>query len=215
MTNLQQILKKQEEEFDDKYLPKDNGDGTYSQNKYVFPSGAFAQEIKDFIRFYNTKIIAALCPEIKKNKLELEPSNFRVNSKGWKETELGYSQNPKGDIYEILKGDYKGEQLFTWDAAMRETKKAGQRMPTMEEWKEMFKDERIPNFPMVGYRGSSSAALYGQGSYGACWSSSPNGTYAYNLYFSASGVKPAEDDYRADGFSVRCFEEKKRKKSKK
>lgn len=60
---LKEILKKQEEEFDEKYLPKDNGDGTYSTNKYVFPSGSFAKDVKSFIQSYNHKIIKAVTEE--------------------------------------------------------------------------------------------------------------------------------------------------------
>ncbi len=62
---------------------------------------------------------------------QFEDHNFKVNSKGWKKIKVdgeSYLENPEGDIWEILEGKAKGEQLFTYDATMRETKKAGKRI---------------------------------------------------------------------------------------
>lgn len=68
-----------------------------------------------------------------KKKL-IEDHNFKVISIGWKKIIVDneeYLVNPEGDIWEINEGEFKGEQFFTWDAAMRETKKAGKEIPTM------------------------------------------------------------------------------------
>ena len=60
--------------------------------------------------------------------LELEDHNFRVNSDGWQKfTDDGqdYLVNPEGDVWELINhedSELNGEQLFTWDAAMREAK---------------------------------------------------------------------------------------------
>jgi len=71
-------------------------------------------------------------PEAESKKLEIEEQNFRVDSRGWKKIfycnkEYKFIENPEGDIWEIIdpNPELDGEQLFTWDAAMRETKKAG------------------------------------------------------------------------------------------
>lgn len=84
------------------------------------------------------KVIAAAKLEISRlETFQLEARNFRVNSRGWKKIVVdnqNYLQNPDEDIWEILDGKCKGEQLFTWDAAMRETAKAGKRMPNYDEW---------------------------------------------------------------------------------
>ncbi len=87
------------------------------------------EELKNFVE------------EIDKQTIQLEDDNFRVDSEGWKKKTVDGGvvlENPKGDIWEILGGEYNGEQLFTWDAAMRETKKAGKKMPTKEQFGETF-----------------------------------------------------------------------------
>lgn len=145
-------------------------------------------------------------------KLSLEPANFRVNSKGWKRRKqngVTFKVNPEGDITEYVSGvrkDLKGEQLFTWDAAMRETKKAGKRMPTDEEFNELEK-ELLTCCVFPGYR-DTVGAFYIRGSNTYFWSSSESGTYAWRRYLS-SGLSTV---YRgthsgAVGFSVRCLKD--------
>ena len=75
---------------------------------------------------------------------ELEKENFRIDSTNRKEITspngVKVKENPEGDVREYLEGDYKGEQLFTWDeivdwkiikewSATREVKKAGKKLP--------------------------------------------------------------------------------------
>ena len=63
-------------------------------------------------------------------------------------------------------------------------------------------------YPASGYRNSSGGRLYNVGYYGFYWSVSPDGKYAYCLYFSNYGrVYPASDYDRAYGQSVRCIKE--------
>jgi len=59
--------------------------------------------------------------------------------------------------------------------------------------------------PYAGNRGRNNGAFNLGGSYGYYWSSSPNGTSVYHLYFSSSNIFPSNIYYRAYGFSVRCF----------
>ena len=91
----------------------------------------------------------------------------------------------------------------------------GFRLPTQTEWA-MESSHFSPytsvgafasalKLPLAGYRGYSSAGLNSQGSIGYYWSSSPNGTNAFYLYFDSGGVTPSNTNSRADGFSVRCL----------
>lgn len=67
----------------------------------------------------------------------LERQNFRIDSSGWPESVIDGARVavcPQGDVAEILEGKFAGEQFYTWEAAMRETSKAGKRMPTKEQW---------------------------------------------------------------------------------
>jgi len=61
--------------------------------------------------------------------------------------------------------------------------------------------------PAAGNRDGSSGSLYRTGSDGYYWSSTPNGTYAYYMYFNSGdfyrGVNPI-----ASGFSLRCVADK-------
>ena len=55
--------------------------------------------------------------------------------------------------------------------------------------------------PAAGNR--SGTSVYGFGSSGSYWSSSPNGSYADQVYFISSYLDPAYHPYRYYGFSVR------------
>lgn len=156
----------------------------------------------------------------------LEPENFRIDSTGWEEKTLDdgtrVKTNPEGDVTELLDGEFAGEQHFSQNAALRETAKAGKRMPTIGEWSEMIRS-RYPDvdpegglqdapgiaeafgLPLAGYRLYSSAAYNNQSTFGYYWSASPNGTYGYLVYLSASQVVPASNFNRTNGFSVRCI----------
>jgi len=56
-----------------------------------------------------------------------------------------------------------------------------------------------------GNRDYSSAGLNNLGGNGNYWSSSPNGVNAYNPNFNSTAVNPANNNNRANGFSVRCI----------
>lgn len=65
-------------------------------------------------------------------------------------------------------------------------------------------------YPAVGYRYYDSGALRYVGSYGYCWSASPNPSdsyYAYYLHFYNNYVCPACHYNRGNGQSVRCVRE--------
>jgi uncharacterized protein (TIGR02145 family) len=63
-------------------------------------------------------------------------------------------------------------------------------------------------YPASGYRSGYRGALADVGGSGYYWSASPISYYAYYLYFYSSGnVNPSYDDFRADGYSVRCLQE--------
>ena len=63
-------------------------------------------------------------------------------------------------------------------------------------------------YPASGYRDVNGWALGGVGNYGNYWSVTPDGYYAYKLYFDSGGnVRPPHNSIRAYGFSVRCLQE--------
>jgi hypothetical protein len=154
-------------------------------------------------------------------KLELEQHNFKINSTGWTKkhddwSEIDYLENPKGDVWEIDSGEFKGEQLFTWGAAMRETKIAGKRIPTDKEWSELLKNKNdIPNLKIAGYRDTDGTFL-NLGSHAYFWSSSPSDTSAWNRYLN-SGYETVNRglDSKAYGFSCRCIKENNQKRDSK
>ena len=55
--------------------------------------------------------------------------------------------------------------------------------------------------PAAGYRDGSSVNL--PGTYGYCWSATPNGDYAYRVRFTSGTLDPANSSYRDAGYSVR------------
>jgi uncharacterized protein (TIGR02145 family) len=66
-------------------------------------------------------------------------------------------------------------------------------------------------YPASGYLNCVSGALDAVGSYGYCWSATPNPSYYYNayyLYFNGDGyVSPSNENSRSYGLSVRCLKE--------
>ena len=63
-------------------------------------------------------------------------------------------------------------------------------------------------YPASGYSNSSDGGLSSVGNCVFFWSASPYSSTAYNLFFNSSGyVNPWSRSYRADGCSVRCFQE--------
>ncbi len=149
-------------------------------------------------------------------KLEFEEHNFRIDSTGWvkKTDENGqdYLQNPEGDVWELINCEYpelNGEQLFTWDAMMRETK--GKRVPTDEEFDIMLKEkDDMPNVKYTGNRSYDGSSFNGLGVYLDWWSSSQSSTadsWRRGLYRDYSDVYRGMND-KLHGFSVRCIKNK-------
>jgi len=164
------------------------------------------------------EIIASLQPgevrlrEYIKKPLELEEHNFKINSDGWKKITVDgkkYLENPKKDIWEILEREYRGEQLFTYDAMMRETKKRGKIVPTDNELSELLEiKEDLRNAVLPGRRGTSTA-FYGFGSHLNLWSSTPSGSSdAWNRSIDTSDSTVLRYAIsRGYGFSVRCLKD--------
>jgi len=79
-----------------------------------------------------------------------------------------------------MTGDCRGEQLFTWEAAIRETAKVGKRMPTKDEWRDLKNKREMPicdkfsdpfiHFPYPGYR-FPDGSFGSRGGFAIFWSS--------------------------------------------
>ncbi len=146
-----------------------------------------------------------------KKTIQLEDHNFRVDSDGWKKitvNEKEYLESPSADIFEILDGAEKGEQLFTWESAMRETEKAGKRLPTDEEITEVLKTkEDLENITFPGHR-NTDGSFGNQGSHTYIWSSSARGSDAWmRILYSGNSTVYRYTDSQSYGFSVRCVKE--------
>ena len=125
-----------------------------------------------------------------------------------------------------------GHHYYTWQEAMDAATAFGERLPTWQElkalcdlgstWDDELKgrwfggnhnsDHKGSLFlPAAGLRYSNSGELASTSSYGYYWSSSPyyGGTNgAGNLYFYSGNVYPLSSNYRVNGFSVRCVQNK-------
>jgi len=153
---------------------------------------------------------------------ELEEENFRIDSTGWEEKVgndgIRYKINPEGDVTEVLEGLYTGDQHFlTREAALRETEKAGKKMPDNTQWSRIIeegekraKEKDIPLYEelglkLAGYRDWDNGLYDYQGTYGYYWSSTPSTSYSYYAYFGSGGGNIASLNNRGYGFSVRCL----------
>lgn len=61
--------------------------------------------------------------------------------------------------------------------------------------------------PAAGFRRITNGSISVRGTIGGYWSSTENGSGAYNLTFSSSIITPAFNNNRTDGLSVRCIAE--------
>jgi len=157
------------------------------------------------------EIISLLGKEVsdEPKKLKLETENLKINSDGWKKIivdDKKYLENHEQDVWELLDGECKGEQLFTYDAAMRETKKFGKTMPTDEQLGELLKDKSdLENITFPGYR-YTNGSFYLLGSNLHLWSSAPSGSTAWYRFLYTSYSTVHRYAYgKANGFSVRCL----------
>lgn len=138
------------------------------------------------------------------------------------------------DTENLAIGGYEkdGRRYYTWREAMGAVKSVGKRLPTKAELKALYDlgstwdDKRKGRWfggnhnsdhkgslflPAAGLRISNSGELAYTSSCGYYWSSSPyygGNNYASYLYFDSGGVNPLDYGSRANGFSVRCVQNK-------
>jgi uncharacterized protein (TIGR02145 family) len=92
---------------------------------------------------------------------------------------------------------------------MRETQKAGKRVPTDEEFYELLKTkEDINNLVLSGYRDTDGITFNYRGNYADLWSSSSSGSTAYyrRLDWNSAGVYRSLSG-KSYGYSVRCIKD--------
>jgi hypothetical protein len=162
------------------------------------------------------KVFGKSSEEKLEEKLEFEDHNFRIDSTGWRkktdEDGQDYLENPEGDVWELINcedSELNGEQLFTWDAMMRETK--GKRVPTDEEFDIMLKEkDDMPNIKYVGLRSTDGSSFGDLGVLTYWWSSSQSSaTYYWRRYLGRYYSDVDRDtNNKLLGFSVRCIKEK-------
>ena len=118
----------------------------------------------------------------------------------------------------------RNDNLWWWvtwtNAAMQWPAPSGFHVPLNTEWQSVYDiwtalgwwSSDWTNFwialklPFAGLRDYSSSSVGNVGSYGLYWSSTAySADIAYYLFFSSSSLNPQSGDYRALGFSVRCF----------
>jgi len=151
--------------------------------------------------------------ENSEQSLKLEAHNFRVNSDNWKKITVDggeYLENPEKDIWEILNEKARGEQLFTFKAMQRETKKAGKTVPTDEQFTELLKvKEDMPNLVFAGSR-STNGSFNNLSSFGYIWSSSESSVSDawYQYLYSSNTTVYRYALNKTYGFSVRCVKGK-------
>ena len=156
------------------------------------------------------EITSLLQKEEIRKPLELEDYNFKINSDGWKKITVDneeYLENKEGDVWELLSEECRGEQLFTYDAAIRETKKVGKLIPTDDELSELLTEkDDLKNIKYSGYR-VTNASFYSLGSTLDLWSSTPSSaSVAWSRFLDPSYSTVGRGAYnKAVGFSVRCL----------
>ncbi len=148
----------------------------------------------------------------------MDEENLKVDSSEWKEKEIDWIKvkiNTEWDITEYLEWELAGEQLFTWDAAMRESEKQWKRLPLADddnkEFQAIIEKVWVKEFNKLfpGCRDTDGSGFSTRG-YGLfLWSaSSSDEDDAYSIVL----TKGDSSSYRywngkSLGFSVRCFKD--------
>ena len=106
---------------------------------------------------------------------------------------------------------------FTFDSAQEHAKSQWKRVPSKDDWEKYtdflpWSDKNKVNFltqvlwlAFAGLRSWNNAYYGSQSTNADYWSSTPNSTNAYYLYFNASGINPAGNSVRGYAFSLRCL----------
>jgi uncharacterized protein (TIGR02145 family) len=158
-----------------------------------------------------------------------EPGTFAANPE---DSGMFYQWNRKtayaatGDVTDRDSSFPTGTE---WEKA-NDPSPAGFRLPTRQEQESLLDESKVTNewttvngvagmkftdkktgnsifCPAAGYRDDNAGTLNTAGEYGTYWSSTENDSYsAYFLYFDSS-YADMDEEYREDGFSVRCVTE--------
>ncbi|NDK19245.1 hypothetical protein GW819_00200 [Candidatus Gracilibacteria bacterium] len=189
--------------------------------------------IVQFIEQEGDKILASVQSSLVQsqeiNVEDIESEDFRINSEGWRESILQNGAhikiNPEGDVTELLDGDFKGDQYFTQNAAIRETEKAGKILLSNEHWQSVIHsispnisfDEKIQfdisvretlGLKLSGYQHGSAGLYRKQGKKGYYWTSTHTSDFGYYVTVSDLKIEPLNNTDPRHLFLVRCLKKK-------
>lgn len=156
-----------------------------------------------------------------------EPKLFRIDSTEWKEGfyETGarglqatkVKINALRDAIEMLDGSFKGHQFFSQAAALRETAKAGKRMPTMADWYALIRKLEPDVELCAGWQNQAylvrRLALFWEAQEADPWltihssDSSPENGDAHGISLTAVRVQPCSKFYHDTMGLVFCHKE--------
>lgn len=150
-------------------------------------------------------------------EIYMDEENLRVDSRQWKEKEIGGVKvkiNEEWDITEYLEWELAWEQLFTWDAAMRESKKRWKRLALdNSEFQAIIEKVWVKEFNKLfpGYRDTDWSDFWNRDIYLYLWSASSydeDEYFAYLIYIGKDDSYATPDfNSKAFGLSVRCFKD--------
>lgn len=146
----------------------------------------------------------------------LESNNFRVDSSKW-EMQLDllswveYLINPEWDIIE-LKVNWKKEQLFSQEAAIRETQKYSKKLPTKEQleqmsisyWQDWEKLSKELWLQPIGYWDPLKKKYYNDGS-GFYWTMDSNWKLGQCIHFNKNRIWIYPVNNTKNFLPVRCI----------
>ena len=124
------------------------------------------------------------------NKFIIASSTYSYNwlSKTWESTDPGWGQWPCESWYHV-----PTQNEWSW-------------IVTAWQWWSIWSSMQTAlKLPYAGYRNQNNGAFWLVGSFGFYWSSAPNDTNGFSLYFYSSGIAPGSSYDRVRGFSLRCF----------
>ena len=155
----------------------------------------------------------------------LEANNFQIPSNNWKPIVLTSGElakaNPQMDVIELASRTCAGEQLFTYEACMRETKRLGKIVPSVERWNSVIQTaerqcgksgmhagrevRNMLEIRMIGGIDPIDHTLRGSGNEGFFWTNLPHGAFSYYVRFEKTGGIFTARFMRESFYSVRCL----------
>ena len=144
-----------------------------------------------------------------RKNIYMDELNLKVDSDKWEEKEIDWKRvkiNPERDIIEYLDWKLTWEQLFTWRAVMRESKKKWKRLPDDKEFQAIIDEVWVEEFNKLSPGYHAGGRFYNYDTVLNFWTASKSGSTHNIVYLMEGYADFVDQEVQKDSmFSVCCI----------